>query len=132
MRVGGSDVIRILGRSGEDRFAAASTGPRGVASQRLDSHARVASTGVAFGPPMSMIRHRFGGNLRAARVSVSRRRPSRTVARPNHPTDPVGGGLWTQHRATGVQRGAGRAGSEEAPTEVGRGHPVDGFEEESE
>src|SRR5262249_34391115 len=33
---------------------------------------RVALTGVAFGPPMSIIRHRFGGNLRAARASVLR------------------------------------------------------------
>jgi len=133
MRVGGSDVIRILGRSGEDRFAAASTGPRGVASQRLDSHARVASTGVAFGPPMSMIRHRFGGNLRAARASVSA--PSsvthrRSAPSPHRPRRRGHCGRSIGRRAS--SRGAGRAGSEEAPTEVDRGHPVDGFEEESE
>ncbi len=32
------------------------------------AHARVAPTVVAFGPLASMIRHRFGGNLRAART----------------------------------------------------------------
>ena len=76
----------------------------GVASQRLDSHARVAPTGVAFGPPMSMIRHRFGGNLRAVRASVLRRRPSRTAARRPTPSADPG-------RATGgaIASGIGRA-----------------------
>jgi len=47
-----------------------------------------------------MIRHRFGGNLRAARASVLRRRPSRTAAVPptyRFPSESV----WSasQHRA---------------------------------
>ena len=39
-------------RSGADRRHRRSAAPRGVASRGLDSHARVAPTGVAFGPPM--------------------------------------------------------------------------------
>ncbi len=42
--------------------------------------------GVAFGAPVAMIRHRFGGNLRAARAEASRRRSPCTVARSPYPS----------------------------------------------
>jgi hypothetical protein len=100
---------------------------------RLDSHARVAWTGVAFGPPMSMIRHRFGGNLRAARASVSA--PSSVTHRRSLPrlADPVGGRLWMQHRAPGVHAGeqAGRVRRRRRPRSAGA-NPDDSFEEERE
>ena len=101
---------------------------------RLDSHARVAWTGVAFGPPMSMIRHRFGGNLRAARASVPA--PSSVTHRrslPSFTPTPVGGRLWMQHRAPGVHAGerAGQSRRERRPRSTGA-NPADSFEEERE
>ena len=101
-------------------------GPRGVASQRLDSHARVAPTGVAFGPPMSMIRHRFGGNLRAARAGVLRRRPSRTAARrsadslrPSRPTGRPGRRRSGTARTARRRRRSGRRRRTRRPRSAG-------------
>ena len=93
---------------------------------RLDSHARVASTVVAFGPPMSMIRHRFGGNLRAVRVSVLRRRPPRTADPRLRFFDRLGRLEGDRASDSGGTRGPDRMTEQEAPTEVDRGHPDDG------
>ena len=74
-------LVRVRRRSGADRRQLGRWHLAGWRANRLDSHARVAPTGVAFGPPMPMIRHRFGGNLRAVRTGAPSRRPSRTALR---------------------------------------------------
>jgi hypothetical protein len=73
-----------------------------------------------------MIRHRFGGILRAARAGILRHRPSRTATR--------AGGFQSiisepevsdphehEHRATDDRAGPGHGpGREDAPTEIDR------------
>src|SRR5262245_52764319 len=101
--------------------------PRGMASETLWSHARVAPVGVAIGPPMPMIRHRFGGILRAARVGILRRRPSlhrRSTRSPSNPPSLKDKGPTDARfgaRATDVRAGTGADGAADAPTEIGRG-----------
>src|SRR6476619_3748555 len=100
--------------------------PRGVASETLWSHARVAPVGVAIGPPMAMIRHRFGGILRAARAGILRRRPSlhrRSTRSPSNPPHEGQGPTDSRIRARAADRHArtGADGAAEAPTEIGRG-----------
>ena len=68
----------IGARSGRTR-SADRTGVRAMTRSTATPGSREA--GVAFGAPVAMIRHRFGGNLRAARAEASCRRPSCTVAR---------------------------------------------------
>jgi hypothetical protein len=100
-------------------------GPRGVASGKLGSHARVALVGVAIGPPMHMIRHRFGGILRAARAGILRRPPTCTAARARDSINHLENPRWLTprngigHRTTGLGPGNG-TGREDAPTEIDR------------
>ncbi len=66
---------------------------------------RVAAIGVAIGAPSPIIRHRFGGNLRAARTS-SDPRPSRTVSRSRYSSsEPASGAIETGAR-TGIGIGS--------------------------
>src|SRR6187549_1246572 len=110
--------------------------PRGMASETLWSHTRVAPVGVAIGPPMPMIRHRFGGILRAARAGILRRRPSlhrRSTRSPSIPShldrgSPTPG---SGPRATDERAGTGADGTADAPTEIGRASPPIGDEEDS-
>src|SRR5262245_18631899 len=101
-------------------------GLAGVASGTLWSHARVAPVGVAIGPPMSMIRHRFGGFLRAARAGILCRRSSSTAARAEDPVKPPGNARdrptpKSGQRATDARAGTGSDGAADAPTEIGWG-----------
>ena len=108
-----------------------------MASGKLGSHARVALVGVAIGPPMHMIRHRFGGILRAARAGILRRRPSCTAARArdsiNHLEDSRWRTPWNGigQRTTGLGRGTGRGGRMHRPRSIGN-RPADQHEEEFE
>src|SRR4029079_11793769 len=85
-----------------------------------------------FGPPMSMIRHRFGGNLRAVRASIPRRRPSRTALAISPATSANQRRCpGATHRAADSRVGGGRSAVEAAPTEVVPGPPGrQAFEEE--
>ena len=63
-------------------------GEREARDTRVDATAGVRPTGIAFGSPVAMIRHRFGGHLRAARARSCNARPSRIAVRP---ADALGG-----------------------------------------
>jgi len=65
-----------------------------------------------------MIRHRFGGNLRAARacdLCAVRHVPPLASLRPHRPAGRPSPG--TGHRTTEAGRTRGRSGAEETPTE---------------
>ena len=96
-----------------------------MASETLWSHTRVAPVGVAIGPPMSMIRHRFGGILRAARAGILRRRPfshRRSTRSPSTPSEEKGPtDARIGPKGVGPADGTGPDGAADAPTEIGRG-----------
>ena len=115
-----------LRRSGADRCHRCRRDLAGCGARGSTATPGSRRTGVAFGPPMSMIRHRFGGNLRAVRASILRRRPSRTALAISPATSA------NQRRFRGRRIGqrihgwdvAGAPWRERRPRSF-RGHPVD-------